>query len=52
MNENLDAVTQELITIVATYGLNVVAAFAILIAGSHRIRVGPKGNRSGAGPCR
>ena len=33
MNENLDAVTQELITIVATYGLNVVAAFAILIAG-------------------
>ena len=33
MTENLDAVTQELITIVATYGLNVVAAFAILIAG-------------------
>lgn len=33
MNENLDAVTQEIITILATYGLSVVAAIAILIAG-------------------
>ena len=33
MNENLEAVTQEIITILATYGLSVVAAIAILIAG-------------------
>ncbi len=33
MNDNLDAVTQEIITILATYGLSVVAAIAILIAG-------------------
>ncbi len=33
MDENLDAVTQEIITILATYGLSVVAAIAILIGG-------------------
>lgn len=33
MNENLDAVTQELITVLATYGLSVVAAIALLIFG-------------------
>ena len=33
MNDNLEAVTQEIITILATYGLSVVAAIAILIAG-------------------